>query len=229
VEAPDFTKKPQSLTKTARLINFILRWLMPLALRVKGVDFKVEGIKNIPKKGPIVIIGTPHLSLADAFFMIASIRRPYVAVGMAELLSDEWPWIIRKGFGWLGHIPIVRGNGESGDLVSRCAIHALEWSQALMVWPDGRQVRSGDEVVWYPGFAKFAKATGAKVYIFKIHGVDKFWDTHPDNGNASVGDINWNAPVRATFSGPIDPNDYDTVEHLIEATKHIHNELSLPK
>lgn len=226
MEAPNFTKKPQSLTKTARLINFALRWLVPLILWLKGVDFKISNEKAIPKKGSVIIVGADHTSLADAIFMMAAYRRPYAGIGMAELVSDEWPWVIRKGFGWLGHIPIVRGNSESGDLASKCAIHALSYGQAIAVWPQGRQVRRGAQTPWYPGFARFAKQTGTKIYVFKLRGAEEFWPTHPDDGGPQP--INWQTKVRAGFSDAIDPNDYNTVEELVEAVKHVHAKLTLP-
>lgn len=228
MEAPDFTIKPQSLTKTARTINFFLRWIIPFVLWVKGADVKIANKKVVPKKGAVILVGADHTSLADAIFMIAAYRRAYAGIGMAELLSDEWPWIIRRGFQLLGHIPIERGNSESGDLVSQSARHALSYGQALAIWAQGRQIRPGEQAMWYPGFARFAMESGASIILFKIEGAHEFWPSHPDDGNASLGDINWKAPVRAAFSEPINPSDYNTIDELIAATKRIHAELPLP-
>lgn len=228
MEAPDFTQRPQSLTKTARLINFALRWIVPLLFWIKRVDFKMANADILPKQGPIIVVGAPHTSLADALFMMNVIRRPYAGIGMAELLSEEWPFIVRRGFELLGHIPIVRGDSESGDLASKCTHHVLQWGQAVVVWPDGQQVRRHEALMWYPGFARFALATGTKICILKLQGVDAFWSSHPDNGNAGVKDINWDEPVRGAFSELIDPNDYESVEELVAAVQRAYLALPLP-
>lgn len=227
MEKPDFAVRPQSLTKTARFINFWLHRLVRLLLWIMRVDFKVTNKDIVPKKGPVVLVCGDHTSLADAIFMIASINRPYAGVGMAELLSDEWPWIIRKAFELLGHIPIVRGNSASGDFVFEHGKHALAYRQMLVLWAQGRQVRRGDQdAPWYPGFARFAKTMNAPIYIYKIVGPGEFWPTHPDDGGPQA--KNWRAKVRATFSGPINPHDYASIDELIAATRTIYNGLELP-
>lgn len=227
MDNPDFAQRPQSLTWTARFINFCLHRLVRLLLWIMRVDYKVTNKDIIPKKGPVVLVCADHTSLADAIFMIASINRSYAGVGMAELLSDEWPWIIRKAFALLGHIPIERGNKASGDLVFEHGKHALAYRQMLVLWAQGRQVRRHDQdAPWYPGFARFAKTMDAPLYVFKIVGPDDFWPTHPDDGGPQA--KNWRAKVRATFSGPIDPRDYETVDELVTVTKRIYTELRVP-
>jgi len=227
VDSQSITERPQSLSVTARLLNIVLRISVQIALKVTFVNFKVGNRKIIPRHKPIIIVGADHTSLADAAFMIASIRCTYAGIGMAELKnSSEWPWVIGKLFDLLGHIPIDRGNSESGDIVSAAGLNVLSHNQALVLWPQGRQVSRGSNQPWYPGFAKFAKETGANIYVFKIEGADEFWPTNPSDGGPQK--IKWRARVRANFSESIDPNDYQTVEELIEATQRIHNELQLP-
>lgn len=228
MDKPDFAIRPQSLTKTARFINFFLHRIIRIALWVMRVDFKVTNGDILPRKGPAVLLCAEHTSLADAIFMIASIKRStYAGVGMAELLTDEWPWIIRKAFELLGHIPIERGNSVSGDLVFEHGKHALGYGQLLVLWPHGKQIRPGEDATWYPGFARFSKTMSAPLYIFKIEGADKFWPTHPDDGGPQ--DKNWRAKVRATFTGPIDPRDYATVDDLLQAARTAFDELSVPE
>jgi 1-acyl-sn-glycerol-3-phosphate acyltransferase len=135
VDVLDLDKRPQCLTKTARLINFLLYWLVWAILAVKGVDFKLAGANAVAKKGPVIIIGAPHTSLADAVVMIASIRRSYAGIGMAELRNGgEWPWIIGKGFDLLGHIPIEATPNRAPTLPPRrCMRYVTE-----PLWQSGR-------------------------------------------------------------------------------------------
>lgn len=227
MDSQSITERPQSLSVTARLLNSVLRIAVLVALRATFVNFKVGNRKIIPRHKPIIIVGADHTSLADAVFMIASIRCTYAGIGMAELKnSSEWPWVIGKLFDLLGHIPIERGNRESGDSVFAAGLKVLSHNQALVLWPQGRQVVRGSNQPWFPGFAKFAKETGANIYIFKIEGADEFWPTNPNDGGPQM--IKWRARVRANFSESINPNDYQTIEELIEAARRIHAELPLP-
>lgn len=220
-------ERPQSLSVTARLLNTLLRIVVRIALKITFVNFKVGNRKVIPKHKSIIIVGADHTSLADAVFMIASIRCTYAGIGMAELKNtSEWPWIIGKIFDLLGHIPIDRGNRESGGIAVATAFNVLSHNQALVLWPQGRQVHRGSSQPWYPGFAKIAKETGADIYVFKIEGADDFWPTNPNDDGPQK--FKWRAKVRANFSGPINPNDFATVEDLIEATRRVHAELPLP-
>jgi hypothetical protein len=88
------------------------------------------------------------------------------------------------------------------------------------------QIEPGKEAVWFPGFARYAKATGANIYALKVKGIDTFWPTHPDNGGPQK--INWRAEVRAAFSEAINPNDYKSIDELVAATRRIHADLPLP-
>lgn len=227
MDSQSITGRPPSLSGVARLLNNLLRIAVQIALKITFVNFKVSNQKVIPKHGPIIIVGADHTSLADAAFMIASVRCSYAGIGMAELKnSEEWPWIIGKLFDILGHIPIDRGNSDSGDSAFASGLNVLSHNQALVVWPQGRQVPRGSSQPWYPGFARFAKETGANIYVFKIEGADEFWPTNPSDGGPQK--IHWRAKVRASFSGPIDPNNFASVEELVTATRRVHAELSLP-
>lgn len=227
MDSQSITGRPQSLSVTARLLNSVLRIAVQIALKITFVNFTVSNRKVIPKHKPIIIVGADHTSLADAVFMIGSIRCTYAGIGMAELKNtNEWPWIIGKLFDLLGHIPIDRGNSESGDSVFASGLNVLSHNQALVLWPQGRQVPRGSSQPWYPGFAKFAIESGARIYVYKIEGADEFWPTNPSDGGPQK--IKWRAKVRASFSEPIDPNDYESVEALIEATQRVHAELPLP-
>lgn len=227
VNQHDTLARPKSLSLTARILNTLLRILVQLALLFTFVNFKVANQRIIPKKEPVIIVGADHTSLADAVFMLASIRCTYAGIGMAELKNtEEWPWVIGKLFDLLGHIPIDRGNSESGDKVFEAGLNVLAHKQALVLWPQGRQVSRGSQQPWYPGFAKFAKETGAKIYVFKLEGADDFWPTNPNDGGPQK--IKWRAKVRASFSEPINPNDFSTVDELIAATRQAHAKLPLP-
>lgn len=227
MDSQSIAERPQSLSVTARVLNSVLRIVVLIALKITFVNFKVSNREVIPKHRPIIIVGADHTSLADAVFMIASIRCTYAGIGMAELKnSSEWPWIIGKLFDLLGHIPIERGNRDSGDVVFEAGLNVLAHNQALVLWPQGRQVSRGSSQPWYPGFAKFAKESGANIYVFKIEGADEFWPTNPNDGGPQK--IKWRANVRASFSESIDPNNYQTVEELIDATQRVHAELLLP-
>lgn len=228
VETINFDMRPQSLTKAARILNFLIYVAVWTLIFLRNINFKVDNTKAVPKKGPLIIVCAPHTSLADAVFMVASIRRSYAGIGMIELKNgDDWPAIVGKAFDMLGHIPVDRGNRESGNAAYAASLHALHHGQALVVWPQGRQVHPGDDVAWYPGFARLAKETGAHICIFKIEGADDFWPTNPDDGGPQK--INWDAKVRATFSRPFDPAKYATVEELVDVMKRIHGIMCVPK
>ena len=216
--------RPQSLSIAAKTLRVIVYLLFRFILWFMRVDYKITGTEIVPKKGPAIVVMADHTSLGDAIFLFLSICRSFAGIGMAELKnSDQWPAVIGWAFDKMGHIPIQRGDKESGDLVTAAGFNELNHGQALAVCPQGRQVHPGEQTPWYPGFAKFAMATGTKVYVLKIEGVDKFWVTHPDfDVPKGLGQINWRAKIRAAYVAVVDPADYTSVDDYVAAVIRAH-------
>lgn len=219
-----FSRQPRSHGIVARLTLAVLRIFLRLVFFVKRVDFTVAGGELVSKSGPKIIVVADHTSYADAIFMLLAIRPPWIGIGMAELRNGlKWP-IINVLFELLGHIPIKRGDSVSGDLAVTAAVDALEHGMTLALCPQGKIVHAGDTTArWYPGFARFAKETGAKIYILRFDGAEHFWPTHDDYTDKN---FNWSIPVRATYGPIIDPADYATVEEVVQATIEAHASMS---
>jgi 1-acyl-sn-glycerol-3-phosphate acyltransferase len=220
----DHGPRPQSLSFTARSLRVFIRTALRLIFWVKRVDYKITGTELVPKKGPAIIVIADHTSNADALFVFLGIRRPFAGIGMAELKdTKEWPAIIGWGFDKLGHIPIERGDKQSGNQAIAAGLDVLKHGQALAMCPQGRQIHPGEQTAWYPGFARYAMASGIKVYVLKFEGIDKFWVTHPDfDVPKGIGNINWKAKVRAGYVAVLDPKDYESVGELAQAVQDAH-------
>jgi 1-acyl-sn-glycerol-3-phosphate acyltransferase len=220
----DLGPRPQSLSLTARSLLVFIRTALRLIFWVMRADYKITGTELVPKKGPAIIAIADHTSNADALFVLLGIRRPFAGIGMAELKdTKEWPAIIGWGFDKLGHIPIDRGNKQSGDQAIAAGLDVLKHGQALAMCPQGKQIHPGEQTEWYPGFARYAMASGVKVYVLKFEGIDKFWVTHPDfDVPKGIGDINWKAKVRVGYVAVVDPADYNSVDDFAAAVITAH-------
>ena len=116
--------------------------------------------------GPLLVVSN-HDSLADPFFLGATLPRPLRFVAKEELWAN-------RAVGWLldalGGIPVRRGRGDLDAMAAVAA--ALRGGAAVAIFPQGT-VLGSDERPWHRGAARLALATGAPIVPVRIVGADR--------------------------------------------------------
>lgn len=131
-------------------------------------DFRVEGLENIPKTGPL-IIASNHLSNAD----------PPAVGGFAGLVRDSRFMAKKELFeipvlGWFfrrcGYISVDRKRaiGDFGALEG--AIKALQNGESIVMFPEGTRSKTGQPQKPKSGIGLLVYKTGAPVLPVKVEG-----------------------------------------------------------
>lgn len=141
-----------------------------------GARFDLEGIENIPRHGPAIIVAN-HRSYFDVVAMAQVVRRSGRSVrflGKKELFDVP---LVGAFFGAAGGIRVDRAEGgaESYDM----AALALEGGEMVALLPQGTIPRG--EKFFDPtlrgksGAARLAAASGAPVIPVGVWGTEKVW------------------------------------------------------
>ena len=119
-------------------------WLLPLFPRVAafatGTFYRttITG-GDIPRDGPLLLVGNHPNSLLDPLFLAAVARRPVRFLAKAPLFSDPWTsWAVRA----VGAIPVYRPRDNpalvrQNENMFRAAHDALLAGAAVGIFPEG--------------------------------------------------------------------------------------------
>jgi len=148
-----------------RLIRGIMKFLSIPAFGLI-TQLEINGAENLPKKGPILIIGN-HFSFIDPAAVIRIARWPIEYVGGAD--PPHAPNIVKFIPALWGFYPLYRGTGSRGAL--KAAESILKQDGILGIFPEGG---SWAEVLRpaRPGTAYLAVRTGAKLIPIGIYGLN---------------------------------------------------------
>ena len=106
--------------------------LKPILRAFYGI--RIEGLKNVPKKGP-AIIAANHLSFLDSFFIPLSVdRRKVTYLAKADYFKS---WKTAWFFKMAGQIPIDRQGGEKSERALNTALQVLKEGKLLGIYPEG--------------------------------------------------------------------------------------------
>ena len=106
--------------------------LKPILRLLYGI--RVEGLENVPRKGP-AIIAANHLSFLDSFFIPLVVnRRKVTYLAKADYFKS---WKTAWFFKMAGQIPIDRTGGEKSERALRTALRVLKEGKLLGIYPEG--------------------------------------------------------------------------------------------
>jgi 1-acyl-sn-glycerol-3-phosphate acyltransferase len=156
---PHFIKYPRRL-----LIRSILRAGIALGFAALA-DFTVHGRENLPKTGPLLIVGN-HFSFLDPVALIHITRYPLEFIGGRR--APNAPGIVSWFRNVWGILPVTRG-GSSRDAILR-AQKFLDQKGILGIFPEGG---SWANVLRppRPGAALLAARTGAPILPIGFDGL----------------------------------------------------------
>ncbi len=145
-------------------LTYVLgRWVLaPLARLIYRP--RIEGRKNFPRKGA-VIIASNHLSFIDSFVIPMASPRPVRFLAKSSYFDGKGikGWFSREFFYAVGAFPVQRGAGQAAldALEQQKRMLAAGWSTAL--YPEGTRSLDGRLYKGRTGIAFLALQSGAPV------------------------------------------------------------------
>ncbi|HEY3155895.1 MAG TPA: (d)CMP kinase [Candidatus Eisenbacteria bacterium] len=152
------------------------------------LDFHVEGLERIPRKGPL-IVACNHISFWDPPLVGSSIPRPVAFVAKAELFDNPLFGALIRSY---NAIPIHRGPQARTGL--RGAEEVLSAGGAVLIFPEGTRNKSGTLMPPRAGVGRLSAATRSPVLPACITG-----------SNQIRRSIMRQVPIRITFGSPVMP------------------------
>ena len=134
-----------------RLFYRVLKVILTPILR--GLyHVKAEGLENIPKEGPVIIVAN-HVSFLDSFWIPLMVPRRMVYLAKAEYF-ESWKtaWFFRA----LGMIPVKRDIKEKTEAALQAGIEVLSEGGVIGLYPEGTRSPDGRLYRGRTGVARLA-------------------------------------------------------------------------
>jgi acyl-[acyl-carrier-protein]-phospholipid O-acyltransferase/long-chain-fatty-acid--[acyl-carrier-protein] ligase len=145
-------KLPQSF------VRFIATYLLTRRYRVR-----VQGFKNMPERGGVLLLGN-HISWIDwAVIQIASPR----PIRFVMLKSIYERWYLRGFFRLFGVVPISQGAGAQGSL--EVIAQLLQKGEVVCLFPEGTISRTGHFAEFRPGYERACALVDDSVVIVPFY------------------------------------------------------------
>jgi 1-acyl-sn-glycerol-3-phosphate acyltransferase len=125
---------------------------------------QVEGLKNLPVKGPAILAGN-HLSFSDSIFMPLVVKRRVTFVAKAEYFTGKGikGFLKRAFFLGTGCIPVDRTGGEAARAALDTQLRVLRSGGVAGIYPEGTRSPDGRLYRGKTGVARLALESGAPV------------------------------------------------------------------
>ncbi len=148
--------------------RYILKPVCPLSKRlfrfIMGIE--VEGVENIPKKGPYIIAAN-HRSYLDPPVIASVFPEPVFFVAKEELFKNKIASFFLRH---LAAIPIKRGGMDKEAL--KKSMNILNAGCTLCIFPEGRRADKGKFERPKAGIGLLAVKSSAKILPVYIGGTD---------------------------------------------------------
>lgn len=145
-------KLPQSL------VRFVVAYLLTRRYRIR-----VQGFKNIPERGGVLLLGN-HISWIDwAIVQIASPR----PIRFVMLKSIYERWYLRGFFKLFGVVPISQGAGAQGSLEQVAQL--LDQGEVVCLFPEGAISRTGHLAEFRSGFERACAMVNGEIKIVPFY------------------------------------------------------------
>ena len=155
-------------------------------------DLKVYGVKNVPRRGGVLIVSN-HQSYLDPILIAVKLPRPLSFLAKSELFANPFFGAFISSF---NAFPVRQGAGDVGAVKE--TIRRLQEGHALNVYPEGTRSPDGEIMAMQPGIGLIAKRAGVPVVPAVLQGSFEAWP--PKRGHK----IFRPHPVRIVFGPPMD-------------------------
>jgi 1-acyl-sn-glycerol-3-phosphate acyltransferase len=182
------SEKPRHHVSYRRLRYWIYCLLRPMFLLFFKIlaRLKVEGLENVPKSGPALMVSN-HIHNVDPVLLEAVFPRPVRFMAKKEVFSvPVISWIARA----TDSFPVDRGAADRSAL--RAAEARLNDGSIVGLFPEGTRSTTGGLKEVFPGAAMIALRSNVPIIPTAIIGTD----TLPFNGKKGRRPGPWKATVR---------------------------------
>lgn len=161
---------------------------------------RVEGLENVPKKGP-AILAANHLSFLDSFFIPLVVKRRKVTYLAKADYFKTWKtsWFFKSA----GQISCERGGGDKSQQSLEIALDVLKEGKLLGIYPEGTRSPDGYLYRGRTGVARLALAAGVPVIPVGLVGTEKVMPKE-----AKIPRLWGRTKVKVRFGEPIDISRY---------------------
>ncbi|MBX9679458.1 MAG: 1-acyl-sn-glycerol-3-phosphate acyltransferase [Gemmataceae bacterium] len=134
------------------------------AVSVLGFSYRYEGIRNVPKSGPLLVLAN-HQSFLDPPMVALAFRRHLVFLARKTLFRNMFlGWLFRSLHG----VPIdQQGVGKEGI---RTVSEQLKMGKAVLVFPEGARSPNGLMQPLKPGIHLLIRKTRAPILPIGVAG-----------------------------------------------------------
>lgn len=148
-------------------ITYRLLWLIVRALLALLGGLRVEGAKNVPKHGPLIVMPN-HFSDSDPVVLGAAMPRYAYYMAKSELFTIP---LLGPLIRFLRGFPVRRGAPDRTAL--RYAEQRLESGEAVVIFPEGQLSQTGRLQPLHPGIVLIAVRSGAPVLPVALIGSNR--------------------------------------------------------
>ncbi|MEP6774988.1 MAG: lysophospholipid acyltransferase family protein, partial [Chloroflexota bacterium] len=128
---------------------------------------KISGLKNVPKRGPAIIVCN-HLSMVDPFVVGFAAHRPVSFMAKEELFSvPVVGFLIRK----VGAFPVDRSRRDPSSM--RVALSVLKDGDLLGMFPEGTRSTTGEMLEMRTGAIRIASRTRTPIIPASVINTDR--------------------------------------------------------
>jgi 1-acyl-sn-glycerol-3-phosphate acyltransferase len=171
--------------------------LKPLLLAT--YDLRVQGLENVPKKGP-AIIAANHLSFLDSFFIPLMIKRRKVTYLAKADYFNSWKtaWFFRM----VGQIPIERNDKSQAREALGAGVDVLKGGKLLGIYPEGTRSPDGKLYRGRTGVARLALAAKVPVIPCGLMGTEEVMPKNAKRPRLR------HVTIAVRFGSPLEFTDY---------------------
>jgi 1-acyl-sn-glycerol-3-phosphate acyltransferase len=178
-------------------------WVIKAILKplLRGIyRIRVEGLENVPKRGP-AIIAANHLSFLDSFFipLVVPMRRVTYLAKADYFKSWKTAWFFKM----VGQIPMDRSGGSKSQAALDTALGVLKEGKLLGIYPEGTRSPDGYLYRGRTGVARLALTAGVPVIPVGVVGTT---DVMPKE--AKMPRLTGRHIVRLKFGRPLEFSRY---------------------
>ena len=145
------------------LARLLMRLLFGLA-----IGPEVVGRENVPRTGPLLVVGN-HLSYLEPPLITGVLPRRITFLALYELFAIWWLAPVLR---LLGALPVKRGGTRDLDAL-RAAIELLGRGEAVGIFPEGARSVQAGMLRGNPGVSLLALRSGAAILPVAVTGTER--------------------------------------------------------
>lgn len=182
---------------TVRRLPHSLARILVMGLLKRRYSIDVVGFDNLPRSGPLLLLGN-HISWIDWALVQIACPRPVRFVMLRRIYET---WYLKPFFKAFGVVPIARGqSAESIETINRL----LKAGECVCLFPEGAISRNGHLGRFYTGYQRAADGVEEGVIVpFYLHGLWGSSLSRADDGLQLARSMDFKRDLIVAFGEPL--------------------------